>query len=357
MRTDDTIRDEISRIINELINLPNIEFSPSCPFYPQRLRVLWEITHRCNLNCIHCFVKKDYAHKLTKKDIIRLLENLKRAKVGELWISGGEPLLVKDLPFVVEYATSLGLIVSLSSSLSLPLSEEEIKRIYYSGVRFVHTSLDGLGEVHNRIRGKDIFHTLDRNLDLISRTGIIIGISTVLSKHNMNMDFKKYFNYIKTKGIKRVSIYKAERLGAVYEQNFSISLQEELHILKRLLDTLSGLDLSDVEIEIIRFSYNGALQSCKAEKFFSLLPNGELLLCPWLSKNLPIRVGNILYDDPVGLFKRAITYTRKILDIFKENRNRSCNNCQFKNSCGGGCVALAFHTDFKLDPVCLRRSH
>lgn len=356
MKIDNTTIAEISRFINELTSFPNIEFSPSCPFYPQKLRVLWEITHKCNLNCIHCFVKKYYSHKLTKKDIIQLLENLKKADVGELWISGGEPFLVKDLPFVIEYATSLGLVVSLSSNLSLLLSEEKIKRIYEAGVKFVHTSLDGPEEVHNRIRGANIFYIFDKNIDLINRIGITIGISTILSKYNINMDFKKYFNYIKTKEIKRVSIYKAEPLGAVCEQNFGITLKEELYILKKLLNILSELDLSGIEIEIIRFSYNGSLQSCKAEKFFSLLPNCELSLCPWLSKNLPIKVGNILYDDPVELFKRARIYTKKFLNIFKDNRNRNCNNCQFKNSCGGGCVALAFHTNLKLDPVCFKRN-
>ncbi len=351
----DAYVDKISTILNKLIEIPNIIFSPSCPFYPERLRVLWEITHRCNLKCIHCFVKRYYIHELARNDMLRVLDNLRRAGVEELWISGGEPLLVKDLPSVIDYATSLGLTVTLSSNLALPLSEEYIREIRDVGVRFIHTSLDGIGDVHDKVRGARVFHILDKNLDLIISNGITVGVSLVLSRYNMSTDFVQYFNYIKMKGIKRVSIYKAEPLGAVQEQDFGIGLREELYILRNLYDALLKLDLSDLEVQIVRFSYNGSLQDCKAEKFFSLLPNGELSLCPWLSKNMPIRVGNILYDDPIKLFHRAKVYTKKILDLFKERRQVYCNNCKYKDKCGGGCPALAFHTNFKLDPLCLRR--
>ena len=355
MEIDKVSKNEISRFVSELMDFLNIEFSPSCPFYPQRLRVLWEITHRCNLKCIHCFVKRYYIHELTRNNMLRVLDNLRKAGVEELWISGGEPLLVKDLPFVINYASSLGLTVTLSSNLALPLSEEYIREIRGSGVRFIHTSLDGIGELHDKIRGARVFRILDKNLDLAISNGITVGISLVLSRYNINIDFIQYFNYIKIKGIKRVSIYKAEPLGAVQEQDFSIGLREELYILRKLYDALLKLDLSDVEIEIIRFSYNGPLQDCKAEKFFSLLPNGELSLCPWLSKNLPIRVGNILYDDPIELFDKARAYTRKILNLFRERRTTVCHNCRFRDRCGGGCPALAFHTSFKLDPICCVR--
>jgi len=287
--------------------------------------------------------------------MLRVLDNLRKAGVEELWISGGEPLLVKDLPSIINYATSLGLTVSLSSNLALPLSEEYIREIRDAGVKFIHTSLDGIGELHNRIRGAEVFHILDKNLDLIVSNGITVSISIVLSKYNIDVDFVEYFNYIKVKGIKRVSIYKAERLGAVQGQDFGISLREELCILRKLYDTLTKLDLSNIEIEIIRFSYDGPLQNCKAEKFFSLLPNGELSLCPWLSKNLPVRIGNILYDDPIELFNIARAYTRKILSLLEERRSSICHNCVFRDRCGGGCPALAFHEDFKLDPICLRR--
>ncbi len=76
----------------------------------------FEITQRCNLKCLHCYINNqpvNYNKEFTIKDIYNLLKEM--AKNGCLWllITGGEPLLRKDFCEIYRYAKKLGMIITV----------------------------------------------------------------------------------------------------------------------------------------------------------------------------------------------------------------------------------------------------
>lgn len=78
------------------------------------LSCLLEMTHRCNLSCYYCYVNRSHNQsELTLSEWKEVLDQL--ADLGGLYltISGGEPLLRKDLFEILEYARSKMFAVSL----------------------------------------------------------------------------------------------------------------------------------------------------------------------------------------------------------------------------------------------------
>ena len=62
--------------------------------------VVWNITRRCNLNCIHCYAQaknEEFKDELTTEEGLKLLDDLADFGVPVVLFSGGEPLMRKDL--------------------------------------------------------------------------------------------------------------------------------------------------------------------------------------------------------------------------------------------------------------------
>ena len=63
--------------------------------------VVWNVTRRCNLKCIHCYAHArdiPYENELSTQEARNLIDDLANMGVPVLLFSGGEPLLRKDLP-------------------------------------------------------------------------------------------------------------------------------------------------------------------------------------------------------------------------------------------------------------------
>lgn len=82
----------------------------ACPFNLQdgKERILWEITPRCNMNCKHCLFflgnGKNKKDEITTDQAYKIIDNIKKDKsIKAIWLSGGEPLLRKDIVQICKY--------------------------------------------------------------------------------------------------------------------------------------------------------------------------------------------------------------------------------------------------------------
>ncbi|MBF0623228.1 MAG: radical SAM protein [Magnetococcales bacterium] len=118
--------------------------------------VVWNVTRRCNLDCLHCYSAssdRQYGGELTTAESLALLDDLKACRVPSLILSGGEPLLRPDLLDLAGKAKSLGLHLGLSSNGTL-LSPALAEGVARAGFDYVGISLDGMEANHDRIRGR-----------------------------------------------------------------------------------------------------------------------------------------------------------------------------------------------------------
>ncbi len=118
--------------------------------------VIWNLIRRCNLSCKHCYSISgdvDFPGELTTADVIHVMDDLKAFGVPVLILSGGEPLMRRDIFAISARAKSLGFYVGLSTNGTL-IDDALADRIRDTGYDYVGVSLDGIGQTHDRFRGK-----------------------------------------------------------------------------------------------------------------------------------------------------------------------------------------------------------
>ncbi len=116
--------------------------------------VVWNITRKCNLKCIHCYAhatEESGFDELTTDEGKRLIDDLAAFGSPLILFSGGEPLVRKDLPELAEYAVSKGMraVISTNGTLITKEMAQTLKRI---GLSYVGISLDGMEEVNDKFR-------------------------------------------------------------------------------------------------------------------------------------------------------------------------------------------------------------
>ena len=137
------------------------------------------VTNKCNYSCIHCFLGKTTKAKekeLTVSEIEKTYASL-RKKINRVCITGGEPFLRKDIAKIcgIFQGNSFVKLIFINTNGSAPdLIENKAKEILLNAPKkqtvIVTVSLDGLEEIHNKIRGKnDAFKNAVKSILLLKR--------------------------------------------------------------------------------------------------------------------------------------------------------------------------------------------
>ncbi len=150
------------------------------------LIVWFEVTHRCNLTCTHCYINAGAPREdeLTFDEVVSVLDDLKKLGVFSLVLAGGEPYLRRDFPEILEYAASLDFIIAVVTNGSY-LTPDVLRRVPQKNCRLT-LSVDGI-DAHHRIRGgHSTFALMQEKLELMQEMGVPCSISTVISKENIH---------------------------------------------------------------------------------------------------------------------------------------------------------------------------
>jgi len=143
------------------------------------------LTARCNLNCIMCDIprmsnKEDETPLLTIK---RMIDDASEVGFNELSITGGEPLLRKDIFEIIRYASKKNIKTSLCTNGTL-ITNDIAKKLASSGLNSASISLEGPKQIHDKIRGKGTFDKVVRAIKLLKAENIYVNIATVIIKQN-----------------------------------------------------------------------------------------------------------------------------------------------------------------------------
>ncbi len=118
--------------------------------------VVWNITRRCNLRCIHCYsnsTSKHYDGELSLQQSIDVIDDLAAYQVPAILLSGGEPMLHPHFFDLAGYAISQGLRVTVSTN-GTRIDSHAAGRLKDLGITYVGISLDGIGAGHDAFRGR-----------------------------------------------------------------------------------------------------------------------------------------------------------------------------------------------------------
>lgn len=257
--------------------------------------------YKCNQKCEHCAISKFRTHlkgsELSVANIKQIADEAHVYGLSSLCISGGEPLLFKDLKETIEAIDSRRFVLSIDTNGSL-LNEEKIKWLVDLGVDRIHLSIDGDEENHNSFRKADA-DAWQHNIDLLplcKKHGLGVIINTVATKDLVRTKkIETQLEFIKQFGFHSSLIY-AKPVGTFEEQKDQVLNSVDFEYLETLTQQFNCSTHLTVN--------NGLDIGCLCYKrHFSILPNGHSLPCPWL----PISMGNVLEEGLETVINRGLT--------------------------------------------------
>lgn len=146
-----------------------------------------EVVAACNLACAHCFAgelpRKE--RPLTLDEIDALFATLARMGTFRIGLTGGEPLLRKDLFTIIDLALAHGLCPCVTTN-ALLVDERVAREFGKRELAWLNVSLDGAtAETNDRVRGAGTFDRVREKLALLGRHTRFTLAFTVM-KHNAN---------------------------------------------------------------------------------------------------------------------------------------------------------------------------
>jgi heme d1 biosynthesis radical SAM protein NirJ len=149
--------------------------------------VIWNLIRRCNLTCKHCYsisADRDVPGELATSEVFEVMDDLHAFGVPVLILSGGEPLLRKDIFDISARAKRMGFYVGLSTNGTL-IDESNIGDIAEIGYDYVGVSIDGIRETHDRFRRREgAFDASIHGIRLCRNHGIKVGLRFTMTQDN-----------------------------------------------------------------------------------------------------------------------------------------------------------------------------
>jgi len=212
----------------------------------------WEITRKCNLNCMHCFNDSSSFNEygLSTKNCYKIIDKLDGIK--DLVITGGEPLLRKDLSLISRYARSK------FDKLILQTNGELIPQIDYellNQFNEIEISIYGKPDVDKKIK-QELSSSLEKSLEILKQENIPFTIATVLMEINKEeMDYLVEFS--KDIGAEGIRVQDLIPFGRAKNNNYLfLPYDEKMEILNKI----KNMDKNFIKI--------GYTQTCGGGTFF-----------------------------------------------------------------------------------------
>jgi len=153
------------------------------------IRVIWELTGRCNLKCRHCFAsvtseKNLSAKELNAQEAISVIEQFKDAKVAKVMLTGGEVFVRDDIMQIIRAIRERckDIVIDITTN-ALLINNDVISELKKAMVDELTISLDGPEKVYHMVRGKKAnYEHLLTNIRMLVNKGILVDGIMVLNK-------------------------------------------------------------------------------------------------------------------------------------------------------------------------------
>jgi MoaA/NifB/PqqE/SkfB family radical SAM enzyme len=165
--------------------------------------IAWEVTQRCNLKCVHCRASSDDTSAegdFTTEEALTLLDDITELSTPVVVLSGGEPLLRKDVFTIAAKGTELGLRMCMATN-GVLIDDAVCEEMKKSQIRMVSLSLDGsTAKTHDDFRQQPgAFEGTLRGIEFLKKHGIPFLINSSFTKRNQG-DIGNIFRLAKSLG-------------------------------------------------------------------------------------------------------------------------------------------------------------
>jgi AdoMet-dependent heme synthase len=300
-----------------------------------RSRPVWvtfDVSWNCNCRCQYCNYWKEDHEDLPTSEIRSIIRNLQKLGVVYLGISGGEPLLRKDIVDIVGFAKDAGMYVGLNTNGTIN-REDLYTALMRAGLDTMCFSIDGASPAtHEQFRKNCLFGKVVQSIQTAVRIrnegAYRTQITTNTVVHRGNVDeLEEISRWRQTLGVDRNNfqpVVTANISDAAVRSNIGFS-QEDRELLERVQAALSRIPGGNLEgfIDQIVDYYTGGKRSrsleCYAGRAFAYVdPMGMLYPCSILMKPL----GSLRDDGITGKLKGE-----EAVRILKAASAQKCPGC------------------------------
>ncbi|RLF12768.1 MAG: hypothetical protein DRJ62_01725 [Thermoprotei archaeon] len=314
--------------------------------------VVWIATGRCNLSCRHCYaVRFNGMRELSTHEAIEMIRGLAEIRAKHLSITGGEPLLRRDLVKLIREAQELGLEVSVVTNTML-LSDELASFLAKRDVE-VQVSFDAASEkTYLAIRGPYWSRLMDRVGVLRSFGAKFRPIMTI---NTINyFEAGKYVELCESLGAMEAALIPVIPVGRA-----SLDIMPEPWMVEEAFKLASSAaDERGFKVEFWCSPFAKALIKskwaspalCMINSSLDIAPDGSIMLCD----TIDVKVS----DVSIGIPKAWEEYlnNRLVKELSTPiGLKEACSKCPYAQECLGGCHARAkiVYGDLKMpDPLC-----
>ena len=308
-----------------------------------------EITSRCNLQCIHCYMDAGFEpiRELRLEVLIDIIRSVKRAGGVSVAIGGGEPLLRDDCYDVIDAALSEDLLVAIGTNGTL-LERTHVERLSRRPVK-IQVSLDGAtAGVHDAMRGQGSFDATVRGIDRLIEAGKggDVCLACTVVKHNVR-EVPAIIDFALKRGIPVIQFPPLAAAGRARPRYNDLNLHhDELlgfwgYVYKRALELKGKMDLL-ADCFSLSIDRAGTPYRCAIGTQFRVDPAGDVYPCQCFHGGDEFCLGNVSVTP-----LEAIVHGNRIRQIIemcddRPARIEQCRQCRWVNFCGSGCMGSAY---------------
>ena len=305
-----------------------------------------EVTDFCNHRCIHCYnldseIKNRPMRKVDDDTVLACAQKLVDNKIFSVIVTGGEPLLKKELTKkVIRLLKKSQTKVSLNSNITL-LDDDFIGFLKEQKIGLLTSCPSGVESSFARLVGIDNYSVFETNVKKLVAAGVRFTVNMVVTKENQH-EIRTTAEKMSALGCKS---FAATPMGLNVEYprlDLLLSIDEVRDVIADLLwiedslkmevDILEVLPKCIFPEYVLKGKHHFLDRKCTAGRLvIAVSCNGDVRPCP----HNPYSYGNILQEDLRNIWEKMSSW-RSLQYVPEE-----CKDCTWLNRCNGGCRTSA----------------
>ena len=289
-------------------------------------QVVLELTYRCNLRCVHCYVDVDKKNELTLEEWKEVIDQLKAAGTMYILFTGGEAMVRDDFLEIAAYARRSGFMVGLLTNCTL-INPDMAQDIADMKPFAVTTSLYGASAAtHDSVtRVAGSFDRTIEGIKLLIDHGLILLVQTPVMKSNLAELTQIEKLVVKLGAESSIDIgMVASKSGSDFPFQYEPCVEELARCGWQPGDCSTG--------------QNGGPGLCKAGKAMcSVSPSGDVFPCLMF----PLKLGNFKQTKFDIMWSIEPCAELRYLRSMRRTDLYACNQCNLATYCQR-CTGIAY---------------
>jgi pyrroloquinoline quinone biosynthesis protein E len=320
--------------------------------------LLAELTYGCPLHCPYCSNPLElaaYRDELSTAEWQRVLIEARELGVLQLHLSGGEPLLRRDLAEIVRGARGLGLYTNLITS-ALGLTPRRAEQLRAAGLDHVQISVQAdEAALSDRLAGTPSFERKLSAARLVKQLGWPLTLNVVLHRQNLDR-VDRVLELAEELGADRIELANTQYYGWALRNRGALlpsraQVERAEAVVRAARERLAGR----MEIIYVLPDYHSRYpKPCMGgwgRRQLTVVPDGDVLPCP-AAHTLPLPRASVREHSLAWIWAESPLFRR-----FRgtEWMPEPCRSCDRRELDFGGCRCQAFQLTgdaARTDPVC-----